>query len=177
VTIRNLLPLDTLYSTSLLTKCSDDLPLKKRSRSGGWSEVYDIGDLLSLPSQTQDRMAVELAAEVAKAASLPASELQRLASKAPKIPERIQIVSLGFRRSAHVIVAVLRRANGVCEQCGRAAPFTRRSDGSPFLEVHHRTPLSQGGEDTIANASALCPNCHREAHHGLQEGESGRNGD
>lgn len=166
VTIRNLLPLDTLYSTSLLTKCSDDLPLKKRTRSGGWSEVYDIGDLISLPSQIQDRVAVELSAEVAKAALLPASELKRLASQAPKLPERIQIVSLGFRRSAHVIVAVLRRANGICEQCGRTAPFTRRSDGSPFLEVHHRTPLSQGGEDTIANAVALCPNCHREAHHG-----------
>ncbi len=27
-------------------------------------------------------------------------------------------------------------------------------------------PLSQGGEDTIAHAAALCPNCHREAHHG-----------
>ncbi len=166
VTIRNLLPLDTFYATSLLTKCSDDLPLKKRTRSGGWSEVYDIGDLLSLPSQTQDRALVELSAEVAKATRLPDSDLRRLASKAPKLPERIQIVSLGFRRSPHVIVSVLRRANGVCEKCGRTAPFMRRSDGSPFLEVHHRTPLSQGGEDTIANAVALCPNCHREAHHG-----------
>ena len=166
VTIRNLISLDSQHWTSLLTKCSDDLPLKKRTRSGGWSEVNDIGDLLSFPSQTQDRMAVELAAEVAKAASLSTSDLQRLASKAPKLPERIQIVSLGFRRSAHVIEAVRRRADGMCEQCGRAAPFTRRSDGSPFLEVHHRTPLSQGGEDTIANAAALCPNCHREAHHG-----------
>ena len=166
LTIRNLLSLDSLYSTGLLTKCSDDLPLKKRTRSGGWSEVYDIGEILSLPSQTQDRAVVELSAEVAKAALLPASELRRLASKAPKLPERIQIVSLGFRRSPHVIVVVLRRANGICEQCGRAAPFTRRSDGTPFLEVHHTTPLSQGGEDTIGNAVALCPNCHREAHHG-----------
>ncbi|MFM0350878.1 HNH endonuclease [Paraburkholderia sp. RL17-347-BIC-D] len=27
-------------------------------------------------------------------------------------------------------------------------------------------PLAQGGPDTVANAIALCPNCHRERHYG-----------
>jgi 5-methylcytosine-specific restriction protein A len=26
--------------------------------------------------------------------------------------------------------------------------------------------LSDGGRDTVDNAVALCPNCHRECHHG-----------
>jgi 5-methylcytosine-specific restriction protein A len=26
--------------------------------------------------------------------------------------------------------------------------------------------LSEGGGDTVDNAVALCPNCHRECHHG-----------
>lgn len=61
---------------------------------------------------------------------------------------------------------VLRRANGVCEQCGDKAPFIRRSDNIPYLEVHHKVMLSEGGEDTVVNAHALCPNCHREVHYG-----------
>jgi 5-methylcytosine-specific restriction protein A len=34
------------------------------------------------------------------------------------------------------------------------------------LEVHHKTPLSARGEDTVENAIALCANCHRELHYG-----------
>lgn len=33
-------------------------------------------------------------------------------------------------------------------------------------EVHHKVPLSAGGDDTVENAIALCPNCHRKAHFG-----------
>lgn len=33
--------------------------------------------------------------------------------------------------------------------------------GQPFLEVHHIHYLSNGGNDTIDNVIALCPNCHR----------------
>ncbi|MFX5176317.1 HNH endonuclease, partial [Acinetobacter baumannii] len=53
-----------------------------------------------------------------------------------------------------------------CECCGSLAPFSRRRDGSPYLEVHHKRPLSKGGDDTVENAVALCPNCHRFEHHG-----------
>ena len=61
---------------------------------------------------------------------------------------------------------MLLRANGVCELCGKAAPFARRIDGSPYLEVHHRVMLSDDGDDTVENAVAACPNCHREEHYG-----------
>ncbi|MEN6336977.1 MAG: HNH endonuclease signature motif containing protein [Phycisphaerales bacterium] len=57
------------------------------------------------------------------------------------------------------------RANGVCEACGCRAPFIRISDGTPYLEIHHILPLADGGDDTIENATALCPNCHRRAHY------------
>lgn len=68
-----------------------------------------------------------------------------------------------FVRAAAVKDAVLERAAGKCECCGEAAPFMR-ADGSPYLEVHHVVPLSQGGEDGTGNAVALCPNCHRKLH-------------
>ncbi|BDZ92717.1 hypothetical protein VEE69_15940 [Escherichia coli] len=41
-----------------------------------------------------------------------------------------------------------------------------KEDGTPFLEVHHIEWLSKGGEDSVENAIALCPNCHRQAHYG-----------
>ena len=75
----------------------------------------------------------------------------------------------GFLRNPDVIADVLWRAKGVCERCHRKAPFIRKSNNSPYLEVHHPIPLSDGGEDTVANAIALCPNCHREAHFGNPE--------
>lgn len=50
------------------------------------------------------------------------------------------------------------------------APFKRES-GSPFLEAHHVRRLADGGEDTIENAVALCPNCHRELHYGSNKGQ------
>ncbi|AWV01316.1 hypothetical protein DM992_11800 [Burkholderia sp. JP2-270] len=54
----------------------------------------------------------------------------------------------------------------ICGGCGKPAPFQRKSTGRPYLEVHHVLPLAQGGHDTVANAIALCPNCHREQHYG-----------
>jgi hypothetical protein len=39
-------------------------------------------------------------------------------------------------------------------------------DGSPFLETHHLIRLADGGPDTVENAVAVCPNCHRRLHYG-----------
>jgi hypothetical protein len=70
-----------------------------------------------------------------------------------------------FVRDPNVIAWVLLAADGVCEACDSVAPFTR-PNGDPFLEVHHVRPLAEGGPDTVDNAVAICPNCHRELHHG-----------
>lgn len=107
-----------------------------------------------------------LSDQVDAAIALPPDELQRRLEGAPKVPQRFVTTSIGFDRSPLVIAAVLLRANGVCEGCGSPAPFRRLSDGSPYLEVHHVVRLADGGEDTIANAKGLCPNCHRRAHYG-----------
>jgi 5-methylcytosine-specific restriction protein A len=81
-------------------------------------------------------------------------------------PEKIQTISYAFTRSPDVVAEALLRAKGFCERCKRQAPFLRKSDGSPYLEVHHKIPLSEDGEDTLENVLALCPNCHREVHFG-----------
>lgn len=74
-----------------------------------------------------------------------------------------------FNRNPDVVAAVLSRSVGKCECCKNSAPFIRRSNGTPYLEVHHRIRLADGGEDTVENAMAVCPNCHRRLHYGSLE--------
>ncbi|GHD43457.1 5-methylcytosine-specific restriction enzyme A [Marinobacter persicus] len=69
-----------------------------------------------------------------------------------------------FQRSAAVKAYARRRADGVCENCDTPALFTS-SNGEPFLEVHHILRLSDGGPDRQDHVAAICPNCHRAAHH------------
>jgi predicted HNH restriction endonuclease len=69
---------------------------------------------------------------------------------------------------------VLSTAKGICECCGQKAPF-ESDNGLPYLEVHHVRHLANGGSDTISNAVALCPNCHRELHHGKRKSEEVEN--
>ena len=88
-------------------------------------------------------------------------------SKSNPIPKNIPIKTTTFARNALVIVEVLERANGNCEGCKKPAPFIRAKDNSPYLEVHHIIQLSDDGPDTVANAKALCPNCHRNRHFGV----------
>jgi 5-methylcytosine-specific restriction protein A len=72
--------------------------------------------------------------------------------------------SLWRRRSKAISVYVLKRASGTCEGCGSLAPFKKRS-GEPYLEPHHIRRLSDGGPDHPRWVVAVCPNCHRRAHH------------
>lgn len=75
-----------------------------------------------------------------------------------------------YQRDPKVKAWVLDLAKGVCECCGQNAPF-EAADGNPFLEVHHVCPLTEGGSDTVSNAVAICPNCHRALHYGLKAKE------
>lgn len=67
-------------------------------------------------------------------------------------------------RSLAIHLYVLRRAKGFCEGCGMEAPFRKR-DGTPYLEPHHTMRLADDGPDHPARVIALCPTCHRRAHH------------
>jgi len=84
-------------------------------------------------------------------------------------PNTTTIEVLQYKRDLNVISWVLRKADGMCENCGRNAPFIK-DDGTPFLEVHHLRRLADDGSDTTTNAIAICPNCHRELHYGLNKG-------
>ena len=126
--------------------------------------VSTTGDSDQEKANLTDEQAL-LAAVQKSLADDPAMRATRLAA-APKVPAKYQLTTTAFKRNADVIAEALTRAAGNCETCLAPAPFQRASSGMPYLEVHHMVPLAAGGFDTVENAVAVCPNCHRKAHYG-----------
>jgi 5-methylcytosine-specific restriction enzyme A len=108
----------------------------------------------------------DLEAAVRRSMDGPADERKSRLGLAPKKPTKLVGSTVIYKRNPDVIAEVLIRANGSCEACGKKAPFLKRSDGSPYLEVHHKVRLADNGDDAVENAIAVCPNCHRRAHYG-----------
>ena len=86
--------------------------------------------------------------------------------KGQKKPSKSDSKTERYLRDAAVVAYVLQEAAGFCECCSELSPFKKKS-GVYYLEVHHVKQLSDGGSDTIYNAIAACPNCHRELHYGV----------
>lgn len=68
-----------------------------------------------------------------------------------------------YSRNMFLSEWVKRSANGFCCLCLQKAPFLTLN-GDPYLETHHIVWLSKGGDDSLENMVALCPNCHRKMH-------------
>jgi DNA-binding CsgD family transcriptional regulator len=85
---------------------------------------------------------------------------------AAEFPAQRVTTTTQYNRSPIVAEYILRNSRGLCECCQKRAPFLREDD-EPYLEIHHVKMLSDGGSDSIANTIAVCPNCHRELHYGM----------
>ena len=90
-------------------------------------------------------------------------ELTQKAKNAPKKAGERTVTSIQRERDPYVSMLAKRNANGKCDLCEGEAPFLD-SKGMPYLETHHIVWLAKGGDDTISNTVALCPNCHRKMH-------------
>ena len=55
---------------------------------------------------------------------------------------------------------VIIRDEYTCQDCGAKGA----AEGSAQLEVHHITPVSEGGTDDKENLVTLCDSCHSERH-------------
>ncbi len=121
-----------------------------------------------LLSETYDEYQETFDNEVKKSLSdNPEARAERI-KNSPKKPVTSTVTTTIYSRNSDVKAEVLIRANGTCENCNNPAPFIRKKDNTPYLEVHHIIQLANGGDDTVKNAQALCPNCHREKHHGIE---------
>lgn len=47
------------------------------------------------------------------------------------------------------------KSTDYCEMCG---------ESGLTLDIHHKLPLSEGGNNEFSNLKLLCPNCHRREH-------------
>lgn len=116
-----------------------------------------------------DTLADEEHKKVVESLKLSSEERRKRLATASKIPEKEYIRVARFKRNSDVVAEVLKRAEGICEICKNPAPFIRKSDSEPYLEVHHKVRLADGGEDSVENAIAICPNCHRNEHYGVSK--------
>lgn len=79
-------------------------------------------------------------------------------------PAKHEVNGSVWERNPRVRAAALSRAKGRCELCNQLG--FKMAGGGVYLETHHVIPLSEEGVDHENNVAALCPNHHREAHHG-----------
>ena len=98
-----------------------------------------------------------------KAIRLSDDELEKRALKSIKKAGNRTVSTTQHDRSPWISEHIKRKAKGVCQLCIQKAPFLNKK-GVPYLETHHIIWLSKGGEDSIQNTVALCPNCHRKMH-------------
>ena len=118
--------------------------------------------LADLPSTDE-----QIAFEIAKYCNRSALFSQAL--KAKGRPSKRISTREEFVRNPFIVRAALLRANGKCETPDCTIKLFKKTDHTTYLEVHHITPLSEGGNDSIENAAAVCPSCHRELHHGFEQ--------
>jgi 5-methylcytosine-specific restriction protein A len=119
------------------------------------------GGVMPALTEEQARAMEESHARIAR--RLSTEELKARAKRGKKNPPVRKIQGSAYVRDAAVAEYAKRLANGLCDLCEKPAPF-RNKQKEAYLECHHVIWLAQGGEDTIANAVALCPNCHRKMH-------------
>ena len=98
-----------------------------------------------------------------KARQLSTAELKARVQKARKTPSKRGAQSTIFVRDAAIAEYAKRLAKGACDLCRNPAPFLNKSNEA-YLECHHIVWLAKGGEDTLENTVALCPNCRRKMH-------------
>jgi hypothetical protein len=147
--------------------------LRKPPKRGKDNDIGSLktivpGNYVETPLITLEEYSQQLEVEIAKSRKDGKDARRKRLAESGRKPALVQVTSFTFARNPDVIVEVLERAGGKCEACLKDAPFIRAKDNTPYLEVHHQVQLSEGGDDAVDNALAVCPNCHRKMHYGLK---------
>jgi 5-methylcytosine-specific restriction endonuclease McrA len=89
--------------------------------------------------------------------------LKKAKAATPK-PKQHETTTNVYERNLAVKAYVLFRSGCKCELPGCTYTGFEKTNGGLYIEEHHITPLAEGGEDTVSNTVALCPNHHAQAH-------------
>lgn len=133
-----------------------------------------VGDVVLLGAIANELFAVKLGAtalteeeiKVNIAARARAATILARALIAKGKPDKRVVVRNDFIRDPYVVQAALNRSGNRCEMPECRTTLFQRDDGRNYVEVHHVIPLSENGDDSLANVAVLCPSCHREHHIG-----------
>jgi hypothetical protein len=74
----------------------------------------------------------------------------------PARPSATTTATRTYERSPLVVAIAKLRAGYRCELPDCNHPTFQCADGTPYTEVHHIEPLSEGGEDVLENVACLC---------------------
>ncbi len=72
-----------------------------------------------------------------------------------------------YERNPLVVAITKRQAHFQCEVADCRHELFKDAGDENYCEVHHITPLAEGGADDLGNVVCLCPAHHREAHFGI----------
>jgi 5-methylcytosine-specific restriction protein A len=117
----------------------------------------------AIPVLTGEQARIIEDSRARKARQLSDEELKARAKKAKGKPATRTAQTTACVRDAAVAEYARRLAKGLCDLCEMPAPFQNRQNVG-YLECHHVIWLAKGGDDTIENTVALCPNCPRKMH-------------
>lgn len=111
----------------------------RERRSAGFSKLCAVCNPHPPPIEDGVPLATSstFAAEVERAMALSPEDRARHLARQSGVTAFHLATTIVYDRSPYVVAEVLARAQGHCERCGKPAPFMRRTDGSPYLEVHH----------------------------------------
>lgn len=126
--------------------------------------MFPVKPISGVQAVLKEKFVKEQKKKQDRAESMSTEQLRILARvNSSQKPGSRKIVNSEIVRNPYVAEYAKRRANGICQLCGKPAPFMDKK-GKPYLESHHIVWLSEGGADSIKNTVALCPNCHRKMH-------------
>jgi len=97
--------------------------------------------------------------------------LRNRASNINPHPNQVSQTITTYPRNNTLKNYVKRRSNNSCEMLNCNYQGFQKLNGEAYIEIHHVIPLSEGGEDSIDNTVALCPNCHRAMHYAVNKEE------
>lgn len=160
-----LIPTQYIYK-GIVNLCKEPEQTKQNDENGNLRNVWIFPLSLTQPFQPIDEDTFKQNQEIKlkKIRKLSYDELEKYAKQVQNNKnEKRSITSSVYVRNAYVAEYAKYRAKGVCQLCEQNAPFLDKLN-NPYLESHHIIWLSVGGEDTISNTVALCPNCHRKMH-------------
>jgi len=123
------------------------------------NELFESRNIIDLDNEFQK--------QVSSSFELSKDERKKRINQANTTPKIKYVLTKVYTRNPHIVAERLELANGICDICHKPAPFNKLKDGKPYLEVHHKIQLANGGHDTLKNTEALCPNCHRWKHFGI----------